>query len=123
MGFPGNKGGCCTVADRDYIIGTHGDAEEFVKRVSEKFGREVQFEEIFIEYSEGKKIFPNKSSWQNPNSYPCLRLDFLHPNLPCIFYNNKLGACSVYDIRPTTCATFECDYLTQETEKMNISEN
>lgn len=25
MGFSGNKGGCCTVADRDYIIGHHGD--------------------------------------------------------------------------------------------------
>ena len=111
MGYPGNRGGCCTVDDRDYIIGPHTDSEEFVKRLSEKFGREIQYEEVFVEYSEGRKIFPNKPTWQDPNSYPALRLDFSHLKLPCIFYNTKLGVCSVYEIRPEICDNYKCSYL------------
>ena len=111
MGYPGNKGGCCTVDDRDWIIGPHTDSEEFVKRLSNKIGREIQYEEVFIEYSEGSKYFPNKPTWQNPNNYPCIRLEFLHPKLPCMFYNTKLGTCSVYEIRPEICKNYQCDYL------------
>ena len=111
MGFPGNKGGCCTVSDRDYIIGKHSDTKEFLDRLNKKFGKEFKYEEIFIDYEEGKKIFPEKSCWQNPKNYPCLRLDFKNPSHPCIFYNNHLGLCSIHEIRPITCAEYYCDYL------------
>ena len=115
MGYDGNHGGCCTVAERDFIIGPHLDSNEFLDKLSEKFGREFEFSEVFYSYEVGKSIFPGKQIWQNENSYPAFKLDFFNPKLPCIFYNTKIKACSIYDIRPKTCRDFECEYLTQNT--------
>ena len=111
-GMPGHHGSCCTLEDRDFIIGPHPDAEEFIEKLSNKLGREIEYREVFVDYEEGKTLFPNKSTWQNPNSYPAFRVDFYNPRLPCIFYNTKVRACSMYDIRPTTCQEYECEYLT-----------
>lgn len=115
MGFAGNHGGCCTIGDRDFIIGPHTDSFEFIDRLSEKLGREIEYNDVFITYEEGKNLFPSKSTWQEPNSYPALRVDFFNPKLPCIFYNTKMKACMVYEIRPDTCKNFECDYLREQT--------
>lgn len=115
FGVDGYHGSCCSIEDRNYIIGPHNDTEEFIKRLSNKLGREIQEEDIFINFDEGGKLFPNKSVWQNPESYPALRVDFYNPKLPCIFYNTKLKACSIYEIRPNTCVNFECDYLKNNT--------
>ena len=116
MGFEGNHGGCCTLGDRDFIIGPHDDTKEFLQRLSEKFGREIDYKDIFIDIEEGKKLFPNKSMWSNERSYPSLRVDTMNPFLPCIFYNMKLKACMVYEIRPNTCKNFECTYLQEQTK-------
>ena len=110
-GSPGYHGSCCSVEDRDYIIGPHHDTDEFILNLSKKFGREIEKEEVFIEYNEGKNLFPNKTSWQNEMSYPAFRVDLFNPKLPCIFYNTKIKACSIYDVRPKTCREYECDYL------------
>ena len=110
-GSPGYHGSCCSVEDRDYIIGPHHDTDEFILNLSKKFGREIEKEEVFIEYNEGKNLFPNKTSWQNETSYPAFRVDLFNPKLPCIFYNTKIKACSIYDVRPKTCRVYECDYL------------
>ena len=110
-GSPGYHGSCCSVEDRDYIIGPHHDTDEFISNLSKKFGREIEKEEVFIEYNEGKNLFPNKASWQNERSYPAFRVDLFNPKLPCIFYNTKIKACSIYDVRPETCRVYECDYL------------
>jgi Fe-S-cluster containining protein len=114
-GTNGYHGSCCSIENRDYIIGPHPDTEEFIKNLSSKLGREMYEEDIFIGYEEGKKLFPNKISWQDPNSYPAFRIDFFNPKLPCIFYNTKIRACSIYDIRPQTCREYECEYLSNNT--------
>ena len=75
-GSPGYHGSCCSIEDRDFIIGPHTDSEEFLTKLNEKFGREFEFDEIFYSYEKGKTIFPNKSTWQNPNSYPALKINF-----------------------------------------------
>jgi Fe-S-cluster containining protein len=113
--MPGHHGSCCTLEDRDFIIGPHPDAEEFIERLSDKLGREIEYREVFVDYEEGKTLFPNKSTWQNPVSYPAFRVDFYNPRLPCIFYNTKVRACSMYDIRPLTCQEYECEYLIKNT--------
>ena len=110
-GSPGYHGSCCSIEDRDFIIGPHPDSDEFLKRLSEKFGREFEFEEIFYSHNEGKNVFLDKQTWQNPSSYPALKINFLNPKKPCIFYNSHLKACSIYDIRPKTCKDYMCDYL------------
>ena len=37
-GIPGHHGSCCTIEDRDFIIGPHSDAEEFVTKLLESKG-------------------------------------------------------------------------------------
>ena len=116
MGFEGNHGGCCTIGDRNFVIGPHTDTKEFIERLSVKFGREIKYQEVFIDYDEGKNLFTNKSMWSEENSYPSLRVDTMNPFLPCIFYNMKVKACMVYDIRPETCRNYECTYLQEQTK-------
>lgn len=110
-GVDGYHGSCCSIEDRNYIIGPHHDTEEFIKNLSEKLGREVEEDEVFVKYDEGSRLFPNKSAWQNPDSYPAFRVDFYNPKLPCMFYNAKLKFCTIYDVRPKTCRDYECEYL------------
>ena len=111
FGRDGYQGICCSIEDRDWIIGPHYDSEEFIQNLSIKLGREIQYEDVFIDYHEGNKLFPNKSTWQNPESYPAFRIDFFNPKLPCIFYNTKLKFCTIYDVRPKTCKDYQCEYL------------
>lgn len=112
LGWEGNHGGCCTVHDRNFIIGPINDTQEFLERLKDRFpGVEIKWEDVFIAYEEGHKLYPEKETWQDPKNYPCLRLNTASQLLPCIFYNSILKCCSVYDIRPTTCRTFFCEYL------------
>ena len=111
FGASGYDGGCCTLEGRDFIIGPHHDADEFIKKLSNKLGREVNKYDIFIEHEEGSKLLPNNPSWQRKTGYPALRVDLTNKRLPCIFYNTTLKYCTVYDIRPNTCKNYECEYL------------
>lgn len=106
-------GSCCSIENRDFIIGPHHDSQDFVERLSIKFGRKINREDVFIDYEEGKKLFPFKKSWQNQQSFPALRIDFNNPKLSCIFYNTTIRACTVYELRPETCMNYECEYLSQ----------
>ena len=69
------------------------------------------FEEIFYSFEEGSRLFPERSSWQNPNSYPALKIDIEKERKPCIFYNSTLRSCSIYDIRPQICRKYYCQFL------------
>ena len=115
LGFLDNHGGCCTLGERDFIIGPHTDTQEFVARLSEKLGRKLEYKDVFIDYEEGKNLFPDRPTWQNKFWYPALRVNLSDPKLPCIFYNTQVRACMVYEIRPETCKNFECDYLKNHT--------
>ena len=116
FGIDNYHGSCCSLEDRDYIIGPHYDSKEFIERLSERFGREIKHQDVFIGYTEGSKMFPNKSTWQNPENFPALRVDLNNPRLPCTFYNTKVKACTVHSIRPNTCINYECDYLKEQTK-------
>ena len=92
------------------------EAQEALDRA----GREIKHNEVFIEWAEGSKMFPDKTVWQNPANFPALRVDENQPRLPCTFYNTKIKACTVHSIRPNTCAAYECDYLAKQTNKNKI---
>lgn len=111
FGKDGYDGSCCTIESRDYIIGPHRDANEFIQSLSLKLGRSISYESVFIDYEEGRRLFPDKSAWQDPNSYPSFRVDLNNPRKPCIFYNTTVKSCTMYDIRPKTCKEYQCDYL------------
>ena len=109
-GIEGYDGSCCTVEDRDWIIGPHYDSYEFIEKLSEKLGEKINYNDIFIEYEEGKELFPDKPSWQVKSAYPAFRVKLDHKKLPCMFYDTDEKQCTVYDIRPETCSSFECNY-------------
>jgi Fe-S-cluster containining protein len=111
MGHDDNHGGCCTMYDRDYIIGPHDDCKEFVERLKIHFGRNIEHSDVFIDYEEGRKMFPKLSHWKDETSYPAMRINTLLESKPCIFYNENVKRCTVYEIRPNTCRDYKCQYL------------
>jgi len=113
-------GSCCRLEERDFIIGPITDPQGFLQRLSQHFNRSILYKDIFIDYEEGKKLFPNRTNWQNPQSYPALRVNLNTKDLSCIFYNNTIRACSVYTIRPAICRTFFCDYLKEKLDNENL---
>jgi len=110
FGVRHNAAGCCKISDRDYIIGRIGDAQDFLDRLNEKSEVKYQFKDVFIEYKEGSKLFPDKVAWQKPDNYPALRPKMTEPDLPCQFLTEK-HECGVYDIRPQTCRKYQCEHL------------
>jgi Fe-S-cluster containining protein len=109
-GIEGYDGSCCTVEDRDWIMGPINDSHQFIEKLSEKLGEKVKHEDIFIEFEEGKELFSDKPSWQTPISYPAFRVKLDNKKLPCIFYDTDEKQCIVYDVRPKTCSSYECNY-------------
>ena len=66
MGVRGNSGGCCTLDDRDFIIGPVRDADAFLADLGRRLGREVSRDEAFIDFDEGRALFPERPTWQEP---------------------------------------------------------
>lgn len=116
FGVDGYDGSCCSVENRDYIIGKITDTAEFLERLQSRLGRKINYEDVFIDFEAGKQIFQDKESWQNPENYPALRVNFNDPKLPCIFYNTSLKFCTVHEIRPQTCQDYFCDFLSDVIE-------
>jgi Fe-S-cluster containining protein len=117
FGFDSYHGSCCRLENRDYIIGPIHDPHEFLDRLNKHYSQNFKYSDIFIEYEEGSKLFPNKFNWQKESAYPALRINLTTSDNSCIFYNNQLKLCTVYSIRPSICSSFLCDYLRGELEK------
>lgn len=112
-GVNNNHGGCCTIDNRNYAIGPHSDTEEFVQRLRIKFNRNIQYSDVFMDFEEGSKLYPDNPSYQTKRLYPILRVVNEHPRKPCIFYNVNIRRCTVNDIKPHTCKIYKCEYLLQ----------
>ena len=54
-GVDNYHGSCCTIEDRDFIMGPHPDADEFIERLSLKLNRNIKKEDVFVEAEEGRK--------------------------------------------------------------------
>jgi Fe-S-cluster containining protein len=124
MGFRGNNGGCCTLDDRNWILGPlrDGDVDAFLVDLGRQLGREVSCEEVFIDFEEGRALFLNRSGWQKPANYPALRVRPDVARIPCRFYESSTGACTVHDIRPTLCRNYLCDHLKNVISLLNLNE-
>jgi Fe-S-cluster containining protein len=123
MGVPGNAGGCCTLDDRDFIPGPVRDADAFLADLGRLHGREVSREEVFIDFEEGRALFPDRPTWQEPANYPALRVLPDVEWIPCRFYDKTENACTVYDIRPAMCRNFFCDHLKDVISLLNLGED
>jgi Fe-S-cluster containining protein len=111
MGHAGNKGGCCTLDQRDFIIGPIRDADDFLARLSKHLGRPVARAEALIEYDEGAELFPELATWRDPANFPALRILADEPRKPCRYYDVSHGMCTIYPVRPETCGKYECAWL------------
>ena len=109
MGHPGNNGGCCKLGPRDYIIGPVVDVEALVEHLSERLGRPVARQDVVIDFDEGRKLFPERTSWQNPSHFPALRIRTQAP-FACSFHDDERG-CTIHEIRPQLCRRYECSWL------------
>lgn len=124
MGFRGNVGGCCTLGDRDYIIGPVPDADVdlFLADLGRLLGREVSRAEVFIDFEEGRALFQERSCWQNPDYYPALRVRPDVAGIPCQFYESSTGTCTVQDIKPGLCREYLCGHLKDVISLLNLNE-
>lgn len=111
MGHEGNSGGCCTLGDRDFIMGPVLDADAVLERLSALWGRAVPRAEVFIDFEEGRALFPELENWQNPKNFPALRVRPDKPRIPCVFFDEARPGCSIYEARPHMCEIFACDWL------------
>ena len=109
-GIAEQSGICCTLGEKDWILGPIEDTEAVLERLEKRYGRPVSFAEVFIEYEEGRLLFPDKSSWQNAAHYPAMRVVADAKALySCAFLKN--GMCSIHEIKPKLCASFVCEYV------------
>ena len=122
LGHANNYASCCTVRGRDWIVGPYYETQGFLDRLSLRGGREWKYSEVFIDFEEGHKMFPEKPEWQNPLNYPAMRMyGQWSPEEPpnsysCQFLSER-GECTVHDITPPLCRTFICPPLRDILEK------
>jgi len=110
MGSPGVASGCCALGTRDYIIGPIPDADALLKRLSKHFGRDVPYDEVFIDYEEGSKLFPERDIWQQKENFPAIRVNEKDESLPCMFLADD-NLCSIHEVRSVTCRNYTCDHV------------
>ncbi len=110
MGNKGTAGSCCSIGDRDYIIGPVHDAAQVLERLSALRGREVPHDEVFIDYEEGSALFPERPFWQKKECFPAIRVNTEDAAMPCIFLADD-NLCSIHAIRSETCGNYSCDHL------------
>ena len=60
-GVKDNNGECCHIKDKNWIIGQVKDHEEVLKRVQKHYDKNLRWNDLFIDYDEGKKLFPSIS--------------------------------------------------------------
>jgi len=119
LGIEGNSAGCCTMGSRDYIIGPIPDAKAFLKRYRKTMKSNAKYDEIFIDYKEGSKLFPDLDTWQNPDNFPAIRVKTDQPHKPCMFLGEN-SLCSVHAIRSKTCSSYSCDHVKHMLEKLSL---
>lgn len=110
-GVKNQAGICCTIGERDYIIGPITDPERFLADLSKKLGQNIKHDDVFIEYEEGHKMFPDKTCWQEKKNYPAMRvIPDKERGYPCQLLSLDMK-CMVHSIKPKVCKEYLCDYL------------
>lgn len=112
-------GACCKSQNGEWMIGPIPDDIEVLGRVRRQFkGIEIKWKDIFIDYNEGKHLFPDRPSWQKPENYPVMRIRLDIKDRPCVFYNDHIKCCQIYKSKSVTCSNYKCDYLKQLEEDL-----
>tara|TARA_Y100000592_G_scaffold8090_1_gene11376 strand:- start:1695 stop:3896 length:2202 start_codon:yes stop_codon:yes gene_type:complete len=107
----GYHGSCCSIEDRDYIIGPVGNESQI--RLLQEYP-EKTWNDFFISYEEGKDLFPDKPTWQDERHFPAMRINTSTERNNCNQYDPIKKNCSVYQYRPQICNDYLCDWLSEE---------
>ena len=107
----GYHGSCCSMENRDFIMGPIDELSQIhlLKRYPEK-----TWNDFFVDYEEGKDLFPDRSVWQQRQNFPAMRINTSTERNNCNQYDPIKKNCSVWRDRPTTCQNFNCDWLQSE---------
>ena len=108
QGVKGNNGDCCHIRDKDWIIGKVSDDKELLARVQKEYDKNLTWNDLFIDYEEGSKMFPDKSDWQNKDLYPAMRVRPELEGSPCVFFDN---GCKIHEIKSDVCKNYKCQWL------------
>ena len=108
QGLKGNNGECCHIRDKNWIIGKVKDDKELLERVQKKYDKNLTWNDLFIDYDEGSKMFPDKSDWQNKDLYPAMRVRPELEGSPCVFFDN---GCKIHEIKSDVCKEYKCQWL------------
>ena len=108
QGVEGNNGDCCHIRDKDWIIGKVSDDKELLARVQKEYDKNLTWNDLFIDYEEGSKMFPDKSDWQNKDLYPAMRVRPELEGSPCVFFDN---GCKIHEIKSDVCKNYKCQWL------------
>lgn len=121
LGADGNSAGCCKMDQRDYIIGKVHDATEFLQRYRESVDKNATYEEVFIEFEEGKKLFPDRVIWQDPANFPAIRVLMDNERYPCRFLGDN-NLCTVHEIRSQTCRNYTCGHVNDLLQRLSVND-
>jgi len=108
QGLKGNNGDCCHIRDKNWIIGKVSDDKELLARVQKEYDKNLTWNDLFIDYEEGSKMFPDKSDWQNKDLYPAMRVRPELEGSPCVFFDN---GCKIHEIKSDVCKNYKCQWL------------
>ena len=108
QGLKGNNGDCCHIRDKNWIIGKVKDDKELLARVQKEYDKNLTWNDLFIDYEEGSKMFPDKPDWQNKNLYPAMRVRPELEGSPCVFFDN---GCKIHEIKSDVCKEYKCQWL------------
>ena len=108
QGLKGNNGECCHIRDKNWIIGKVKDDKELLERVQKEYDENLTWNDLFIDYEEGSKMFPDKPDWQNKDLYPAMRVRPELEGSPCVFFDN---GCKIHEIKSDVCKEYKCQWL------------
>ena len=108
QGLKGNNGECCHIRDKNWIIGKVKDDKELLARVQKEYDKNLTWNDLFIDYDEGSKMFPDKPDWQNKDLYPAMRVRPELEGSPCVFFDN---GCKIHEIKSDVCKEYKCQWL------------
>lgn len=104
-GVEGAHGECCNVSGKNWILGRVDDWEEVLFKLQAKYPN-IKYEDAFMDFEEGRTLFPHLEIYQNPESYPIFRIK---ENGRCTFYEGT--SCTIYNERSSMCFKYYCAYL------------
>lgn len=115
---PGLKAACCRLdpEDLEHVLGpvTEEDIRKIIVKLS-KQGMTVKRSDVVVDFEEGKiigdKFFGSHKIFNEPTSYPMLRMQLDGPRFTCKFLSPETGKCGIYKFRPAMCEGYLCQYV------------